>query len=326
MPLGQTDVLVAVGDSVLGKMDFTVDGAHIRGEAFRKIFEYVRDDQILVVTGDDPGQASYQADTDTLTTQLADSPADLFNRSMLVHECAHALVDMEFVKMTSKANECAAYLTQAVYLLLNTSRPTIPAGYGVVDAAIRLAKQFGLDKEPGARRYISYEEVIPLVKRLDEHPAYHAKHARISASDGISKKVPKNLHLESSREELSEKYRNREEIGFRVPGDSLFAYDSYMIKPEAVQALRQAAGHIKERIKPYQKIYITGYTDSTGDPIYNKRLSRARAQAVAKFFVREKLFEEKLLMPHGEGADHPIVPNNTPEGRALNRRVKIEVM
>jgi outer membrane protein OmpA-like peptidoglycan-associated protein len=320
------DVLVAVGDSVLSKMDFTVDGAHIRGEAFRKIFEFVRDDQILVVTGDDPGQASYQSDTDTLTTQLADSPADLFNRSILVHECAHALVDMEFVKMTSKANECAAYLTQAVYLLLNTSRPTIPAGYGVVDAAIRLARQFGLDKEPGSRRYISYDEVIPLVRRLDEHPAYHAKHARISASDGISKKVPKQLHHPSPPEDLSMKFRNRETLGFRVPGDSLFAHDSYQLKPAAMQTLRSAAEHIKERITPHQKIFITGYTDSTGDPTYNKRLSRARAQAVANFFVREKLFEEKILLPGGDGADKPVAPNSSPEGRALNRRVEIEVM
>ena len=71
MPLGQMDVLTAVGDPVLNKMDFTVDGLHIRGEAYRKIFEYIRNDQILVVTGNNE---AWRATTPILTRSRRRKP------------------------------------------------------------------------------------------------------------------------------------------------------------------------------------------------------------------------------------------------------------
>ncbi|MDQ6432725.1 OmpA family protein [Mesorhizobium sp. LHD-90] len=325
MPLNEMDVLTAVGDAVLNKLDFTVDGLHIRGEAYRKIFELIRDEQILVVSGDDEGLATYSPDTDTIKTQKADSPADLFNKSILVHECTHALTDMEFVKMTAKANESAAYLAQAVYLLLKDPKPTVPAGYGVVKTAIQLARQFGLDSNPGSRRRISYDEIVPLVKRLDEHPGYHSAQARISMSNGISAKIPKHLRVEGSPERIGPSTATAT-IGFRVPNDELFAFDSFRLKPGAEQRLREAAGYIKQRLGPSHKIYITGHTDNVGGAGYNKRLSRQRAQAVADFFVKEKLFNSSLLQPGGDGEEHPVADNKTPEGRAANRRVVIEAM
>ena len=326
MPLGQMDVLTAVGDSVLNKMDFSVDGLHIRGEAYRKIFELIRDDQILVVTGDNEGLASYNADTDTITTQKANSPPDLFNKSILVHECTHAIKDMEYVKMTAKANESAAYLAQAVFLLLHDPNPTIPAGYGVVKMAIRLAKQFKLDSDPGSRLRISYDEIVPLVKRLDEHPGYHSEQASISTANGISAKAPKQIRVESPPEQLGMRSATSNTVGFRVPNDELFGFDSHRLKPGAEQRLREAAVFIKERLEPYHKIYITGHTDNVGGGAYNKRLSGLRAQAVADFFVKEKLFDRSLLRPSGDGEDHPVADNKTPEGRQRNRRVVIEAM
>lgn len=325
MPLGQIDVMMAVGDSVLNKMDFFVDGLHVRGEAYRKIFELIRDDQILVVTGDTEGLATYRSDIDTITTQKADSPPDLFNRSILVHECTHAIKDMEYVQMTAKANESAAYLAQAVYLLLSDPNPTLPAGWGVVKMAIGLAKQFGLDSDPGSGRRISYDDIVPLVRRLDEHPGYHSEQARMALANGISAKAPKFLRVEGSPERIGPATATST-IGFRVPNDELFAFDSFRLKPGSEQGLREAAAYIKQRLQPDHKIYITGHTDNVGGGGYNKRLSRQRAQAVADFFVREKLFDNSLLRPGGDGEDHPAADNKTPEGRALNRRVVIEAM
>jgi outer membrane protein OmpA-like peptidoglycan-associated protein len=326
MPLGQMDVLTAVGDPVLNKMDFTVDGLHIRGEAYRKIFEYIRNDQILVVTGNNEGLASYNADTDTITTQKADSPPDLFNKSILVHECTHAIKDMEYVKMTAKANESAAYLAQAVYLLLHDANPTIPAGYGVVKMAVGLAKQFKLDSDPGSRRRITYDEIVQLVRRLDQHPGYHSEQASISTANGISAKAPKQIHIEGSPEPIGMRSATSNTIGFRVPNDELFAFNSYQLKPGAEHRLREAAEHIKQRLGPSHKIYITGHTDNIGGGAYNKRLSTQRGQAVANFFVKEKLFDSSLLRPGGDGEDSPVADNSTSEGRQRNRRVQIEVM
>ncbi|PSJ50778.1 hypothetical protein C7I84_28160 [Mesorhizobium ephedrae] len=325
MPLSDIDVLHALSEPVLQKMDFTVDGLHIRGEAYRKIFELIRDEQILVVVGDNPGLATYDPGSDTLTTQKGDSPPDLFNRSILIHECTHAIRDMEYVKMTAKSNEAAAYLAQATYLALSSAQPTIPAGWGVVEAALKLARSFDLDSAPGARRRIRYEDILSLVKRLNDHPGYHSDSVKMATSNGISAKAPKHLRVETV-EETSGRGQHSRSVGYRVPGDVLFGFDSYLIRPGAEQALREAAEFIKQDVPPRSRVYIIGHTDSTGDPSYNNWLSEKRAKAVADWFVKEKLFERAQLSAGGEGASQPVAPNTTEEGRKKNRRVDLMVM
>jgi len=326
MPLGQNDVLHTLSDPVLQKMDFTVDGLHVRGDAYRKIFELIRDEQILVTQGDEAGLATYDPGSDTLMTQKADSPPDLFNRSMLIHECTHAIKDMEYVQMTSKSNEAAAYIAQATYLALSSANPSIPAGWGVVVAALKLARSFDLDTAPGARRVIRYEDVMSLVKRLDEHPAYHSNHSRMATSNGISAKAPTTLRVEGSPEPQSMRGQHARPLAYRVPGDVLFGFNSYRIRPGAEQALREAAAFVLQDFVPTNRVFVTGHTDSVGDKTYNVWLSTKRAEAVADFFVKEKLFERSRLLTHGEGAAKPIAPNTTEDGRAKNRRVELMVM
>ena len=79
---------------------------------------------------------------------------------------------------------------------------------------------------------------------------------------------------------------------------------------------------------PTVKIKLGGYTDNTGDSMANVKLSDARAKTVytqmmnkgvAKTsFIDEKPFE-------GYGPQHPVGDNNTPEGKAQNRRISISV-
>ena len=48
----------------------------------------------------------------------------------------------------------------------------------------------------------------------------------------------------------------------------------------------------------------------------------ARASSVVKFFAAEKLFPLDRMAAVGYGSQRPIAPNDTPENRALNRRVE----
>jgi outer membrane protein OmpA-like peptidoglycan-associated protein len=75
---------------------------------------------------------------------------------------------------------------------------------------------------------------------------------------------------------------------------------------------------------PNVKLKVGGYTDNTGDPKSNLRLSTDRAfNVVAEL---EKLGVEKgRLAPEGYGDKFPIGDNTTEEGRQQNRRIAVRI-
>ncbi len=71
---------------------------------------------------------------------------------------------------------------------------------------------------------------------------------------------------------------------------------------------------------------IEGYTDSTGPADYNKQLGLERAEAVKRYLYENQqipLFKMNVI---SFGAEKPVAPNTTAEGRAKNRRVVIKVL
>jgi NitT/TauT family transport system substrate-binding protein len=70
---------------------------------------------------------------------------------------------------------------------------------------------------------------------------------------------------------------------------------------------------------------IAGNTDNVGSPETNRRLSLARAEAVARFLV-SKGFERNKFEVVGQGSDKPVSDNESEEGRAKNRRTDFEVV
>ncbi|MEK1891661.1 MAG: DUF2092 domain-containing protein [Phyllobacterium sp.] len=73
---------------------------------------------------------------------------------------------------------------------------------------------------------------------------------------------------------------------------------------------------------PEWHLRIVGHTDATSDPQPNEALSLARANAIKAGLV-ERGIDEQRLATAGAGENRPVAPNNTPEGRALNRRVEL---
>ncbi|HHJ17613.1 MAG TPA: OmpA family protein [Gammaproteobacteria bacterium] len=93
--------------------------------------------------------------------------------------------------------------------------------------------------------------------------------------------------------------------------------DSVIAKLDAHRPLlRQNVEHLN----------IIGYTDSVGPESYNQKLSERRAQAVADYFATSGNVRREVMKVMGRGESNPIGDNNTEEGRALNRRVVIEVV
>ena len=92
------------------------------------------------------------------------------------------------------------------------------------------------------------------------------------------------------------------------------------IQPQS-QALLDDIAEVMKRF-PTWRLEIVGHTDATGDPAQNEALSRARADAVRAALVQRGIAEGRLV-PEGMGETQPVASNDTPEGRALNRRVEL---
>jgi len=76
---------------------------------------------------------------------------------------------------------------------------------------------------------------------------------------------------------------------------------------------------------PHLKVEIAGYTDSDGDDKYNLELSQKRVDAVKAILV-ELGIDAKRLKAVGYGESKPLVPNDSPQNKAKNRRVEFNII
>lgn len=100
----------------------------------------------------------------------------------------------------------------------------------------------------------------------------------------------------------------------------LFDIDSARLKPESAAILKQVAAALAKN--PNLKLEIDGYTDSVGNDAHNLDLSKRRAQAVQSVLVSQFGIDAGRLTSDGFGVAKPIDSNDTPGGRANNRRVE----
>lgn len=99
-----------------------------------------------------------------------------------------------------------------------------------------------------------------------------------------------------------------------------FNTGSDQLKAESMGIIREIADVLKtnEDIK----LKIVGHTDSDGDDTSNLELSRKRALAVKNALVSKYDVTEDRLEVDGKGESAPASPNESPEGKAANRRVE----
>lgn len=104
--------------------------------------------------------------------------------------------------------------------------------------------------------------------------------------------------------------------------DVLFETNKYALSQEAQLKLAKLSGIIQAH--PGLNLAIEGYTDTTGTPDYNLKLSEQRADAVRDFLVSQGLPADTITAK-GLGQADPVADNGTAAGRKMNRRVEIIV-
>ena len=75
---------------------------------------------------------------------------------------------------------------------------------------------------------------------------------------------------------------------------------------------------------PDSDIEITGHTDNTGGDATNLALSQQRANAVASYLAAGGIAEQRIRAA-GVGSAEPLVAEDAPQARRLNRRIEIEL-
>ncbi|WP_241608805.1 OmpA family protein [Rosenbergiella australiborealis] len=101
-----------------------------------------------------------------------------------------------------------------------------------------------------------------------------------------------------------------------------FATGSASPSVNDVQSLTQVANLISQH--PDHSVVIRGYTDSTGTQAINQPLSGQRANAIKDWLTQHGVDAAKVSI-QGQGADHAIANNDTPQGRDINRRVALQI-
>ena len=117
-------------------------------------------------------------------------------------------------------------------------------------------------------------------------------------------------------------------IKVAVNSDLLFPSGSWQMPPAAAQTIAKMAPVLAPFVQT--TIIVTGYTDNV--PIgpelraqgvdNNQQLSLKRAQTVGNFLISQGV-NPNLVSERGLGDADPVAPNDTPEGRAQNRRVEL---
>lgn len=74
------------------------------------------------------------------------------------------------------------------------------------------------------------------------------------------------------------------------------------------------------------KLELVGHTDNVGTADANYSLSTARAEAVKSYLISKGIPANRFQKVDGKGSDEPVTDNNTPAGKAQNRRVVISIL
>lgn len=110
-----------------------------------------------------------------------------------------------------------------------------------------------------------------------------------------------------------------------VVRDVNFEFNSARLTAADKEKLNIIAARLKKDAANAQ-LKVTGYTDSVGNEAYNLKLSKARAQSVVEYLIDSGVTRSQFVSVEGAGESNPVASNQTPEGRAQNRRTEILII
>ena len=192
----------------------------------------------------------------------------------------------------------------------------------------------GKRKEKNQKANAAYEALFAKVKADELARQEEVRQAALAKEKEEQEKAAAEKERERLAElerlELQERQRlaqlKRDEINkaLSLATESVaFRSGSSELKEESKASLDAVAKLLNENAEI--RLALSGYTDNTGNADSNLRLSKLRAAAV-KTYLQSKGITEARITAEGYGIANPRADNSTREGRALNRRVEMEIV
>ncbi len=102
-----------------------------------------------------------------------------------------------------------------------------------------------------------------------------------------------------------------------------FDFNKYELLPESFTEINKLIHLMKSN--PGTKIKLEGHTDNFGTYEFNLKLSLQRAESVASYLIHNGIYADRIKVA-GYSFSHPLVSNETDEGRRINRRVSFVII
>lgn len=133
---------------------------------------------------------------------------------------------------------------------------------------------------------------------------------------GTGKPFVKNIRIAKGAVPLYDKFLTN---GKFITTGIKFDVAKATLKPESMGTINYVVKMMQDH--PELKFSVEGHTDSDGDDVSNQKLSEARAKAVVDAMIKAGISANRLTNK-GHGESQPMTGNDTPEGKAQNRRVE----
>jgi outer membrane protein OmpA-like peptidoglycan-associated protein/uncharacterized membrane protein YeaQ/YmgE (transglycosylase-associated protein family) len=138
--------------------------------------------------------------------------------------------------------------------------------------------------------------------------------------DGVTLNLPESSFLHEIYKYLSDATATH---GRAFAFDGLdFDNATIRVLPETETAVTSLTALL--RAFPTVTLRIEGYTDATGDPAADQNRSLAQAEALKALLVKAGVPGNRITTA-GFGSEKPVATNDTPEGRAKNRRIELSL-
>ena len=140
--------------------------------------------------------------------------------------------------------------------------------------------------------------------------------------DKQQKELEAELANQAKVEQVTDSTTGLRAIKVTFDGGILFQTGKYNLNEQAKTDLNKFAQSLINN--PNTDVSIVGFTDNTGSFAVNEKLSNQRANAVRDYLIADGVNPNRLTAVGVPMADY-VASNDTPEGRALNRRVEIHI-
>ncbi len=197
------------------------------------------------------------------------------------------------------------------------SASLVPLGQGVEDARDRVGELEQRHKEDA-------QDVSGQLTELSE--AYKTTRDEALETREASERAQTTADLALSNSNLATRRLNA--LDDYEVGKTETIYYKFDRLDLSEQARRKLDALVEDM--PSQKGYlieVKGFASADGDPVYNNRLSKQRAESVVQYLIEHHHISlRRFIAPYGFGEQNPVADNALPEGRSMNRRVEVRVL